>query len=966
MAPKVKTCQCQWATPDDSRFGLHFEDEENVNPTQTLVAYLRQKIPGVDEEMNEGILFVLPLPKMNEVENVRQFKQKAHRYTKGALLITKFQSLPSKNLLFFERPSLQMVHLAPADHPPSTLAKLGDEFKQSMNSKATRIHGVVPLMPETSSFTRIVTVHGACHAEPFAQMYMRLKQFQACGDVAELKAMLLRIEGDENPRGLQFLLGHAKAYIKAQSWTHTDESAFRAAVDPHVSALLGHETYAELSHTNDSPGASRRGSARPDVITEGGRLVEEHKLTAGGDPAVQAVHGWRSAEAAEASRGKEAPTPIGMFLTIRPRVIEVGHILLAMYRVGTSREASWQAAVDHTISVGGASTTSNLLETLQVAGFFVCVGKALSALDTLLQSPRELPPIAESVFPNRAVTDFKIAVDKDDLGTLYSAQLLRTNDMRIFRATWSRREHGPRDVVVKVFERQDHGDSADFDPTAYGESAHATAARIGLAPTLIFFGDALPNTKTGWFVAVMDHVVSSNHITKQHIQALRAVPHILEQHGLIHGDLRLPNIVFTNDGTVQLVDWNWAGHTSRPPRYPHSLNMNLRWAPGVAPGTEIKPAHDMHQLFKLASALEQKMGEDTFLVAEHVRDMSATELYNNPRTTSSAQPLSPSSSSTLVSATTTPPPLSYRNHTAQDRVIQPLSQHLFPEKEQKRMKRVAGERIKVLKFNDEEAYMLWNVLIDRCEEYGEPFWAVNSHPSRALLASGGKDKIYVHKTDAAYPFCEPIRSRTSASISFLSSRSTSTPRHCLAVGLAHVPKVVLGRTIPTTYCSSKYHLILSGTPLQSALTELRSLLDQEVRRHYVLASSQQGPQEVVQHPRRAVRRPGRIARLLNPDPLHRVPIRASNGGRPVPDSRRHGAADPQEEIRGHKRFRQLHSYKNVKEIYSSFEDEAEAGAEPADASTAAPAAPVAAAAPIAVTVALLKAVHVPAALAKRR
>nr|GAT45859.1 coatomer subunit alpha-2 [Mycena chlorophos] len=35
---------------------------------------------------------------------------------------------------------------------------------------------------------------------------------------------------------------------------------------------------------------------------------------------------------------------------------------------------------------------------------------------------------------------------------------------------------------------------------------------------------------------------------------------------------------------------------------------------------------------------------------------------------------------------------------------------------------------------------LWNVLIDRCEEYGEPFWAVNSHPSRALLASGGKDK----------------------------------------------------------------------------------------------------------------------------------------------------------------------------------------------------------------------------------
>nr|GAT55344.1 predicted protein [Mycena chlorophos] len=443
-------CRCWWAHIDPTQpFGLRFDGPEDVNPEQTPLEYLEAKIPGLNSTiLSESVLYVVAHAKLKWISNLEMFKSSATPLRNLALVSYQFKDLEvEKFVLCLERRNVRRILLEAASASPATLAKLGPELRGCMDDKATRIHGVVPFLRDDPK--RMITVHGACHAEPIAELWTHLKEIESCADARRLKSKLLLIRGAEDPRTLQTLLDFARSFIITTQMAHTDEATFCDEIQIHIPFLVGYQT-TKVYHTHidrqrdsqsDASSCSSSGStAAPDLVTEtaqGTRLVTVAKLAGPGDPAVQAVYSWRSAEATQASLVEDVPQmkpSIGLFLAVRPGIVQIGHIFLNLYRVAEApdiEDGSWQAAVDHAFPVGGTSTRDpSLLEMLKVAAYFVCVGKALAALDTLRGRTEGLPPIAEGVFPRRTA-GYKMPVD-GDWGSLGQAHLLHPNDMRVF------------------------------------------------------------------------------------------------------------------------------------------------------------------------------------------------------------------------------------------------------------------------------------------------------------------------------------------------------------------------------------------------------------------------------------------------------------------------------------------------------------------------------------------------------
>ncbi|CDO70207.1 hypothetical protein BN946_scf184942.g7 [Trametes cinnabarina] len=70
---------------------------------------------------------------------------------------------------------------------------------------------------------------------------------------------------------------------------------------------------------------------------------------------------------------------------------------------------------------------------------------------------------------------------------------------------------------------------------------------------------------------------------------------LLEQEGLVHGDVRRPNVVTVQraDGTTggMLIDFDWSGRHGEV-YYPSLLNPDVGWQQGVGPAQPIQSGHD--------------------------------------------------------------------------------------------------------------------------------------------------------------------------------------------------------------------------------------------------------------------------------------------------------------------------------------------------------------------------------------
>ncbi|CDO71505.1 hypothetical protein BN946_scf184910.g4 [Trametes cinnabarina] len=137
----------------------------------------------------------------------------------------------------------------------------------------------------------------------------------------------------------------------------------------------------------------------------------------------------------------------------------------------------------------------------------------------------------------------------------------------------------------------------------YGEKAHRELAKRNppLAPKL----HACVRLVGGTTMVVMDIVpgkvtAASKQYAKQPlpsamIRDVETALKALHEKGLVHGDVRRPNImaITRDDGVTgaMLVDFDWAGENGKV-FYPIMLNLDIAWAQGVQTGQAIRPEHD--------------------------------------------------------------------------------------------------------------------------------------------------------------------------------------------------------------------------------------------------------------------------------------------------------------------------------------------------------------------------------------
>ncbi|KAL7277910.1 hypothetical protein ACG7TL_008860 [Trametes sanguinea] len=147
----------------------------------------------------------------------------------------------------------------------------------------------------------------------------------------------------------------------------------------------------------------------------------------------------------------------------------------------------------------------------------------------------------------------------------------------------------------------------------YGESAHRLLAEHDppLAPRLY----ACAPLVGGAIMVVMAIVPGGNTAWKQYglgplpdsvVRDIEGALKVLEQKGLVHGDVRRPNVVTIQrvDGTTggMLIDFDWSGKHGEV-YYPSLLNQDVSWQQGIAPGQPIRSEHDWEMWRALQSGM---------------------------------------------------------------------------------------------------------------------------------------------------------------------------------------------------------------------------------------------------------------------------------------------------------------------------------------------------------------------------
>jgi len=137
----------------------------------------------------------------------------------------------------------------------------------------------------------------------------------------------------------------------------------------------------------------------------------------------------------------------------------------------------------------------------------------------------------------------------------------------------------------------------------YCEEAHQSLANCGCAPNLY----SVNKVFGGWLMVVMDKVCGIVVDPKRHrpLDALeedtklkvKEVVAYLHEKGYVHGDLRGPNVLITQNSEDKtprpvIIDFDWAGKIGEA-KYPVFLNPAIEWPDGAIYGSLIKVVHDL-------------------------------------------------------------------------------------------------------------------------------------------------------------------------------------------------------------------------------------------------------------------------------------------------------------------------------------------------------------------------------------
>ena len=140
-----------------------------------------------------------------------------------------------------------------------------------------------------------------------------------------------------------------------------------------------------------------------------------------------------------------------------------------------------------------------------------------------------------------------------------------------------------------------------FVEEKYGDNVHRYLFGKGLAPELY----DIVSVRGSWKAIIMELLPGTslhdtdmdNEKIMKVISCLENIKKILQGSPYVHGDLRLNNLIVTNDfNVVKVVDFDWAGEESMV-SYPLNLNtIDIAWASGVEPCRPITKKHDSWML----------------------------------------------------------------------------------------------------------------------------------------------------------------------------------------------------------------------------------------------------------------------------------------------------------------------------------------------------------------------------------
>lgn len=143
--------------------------------------------------------------------------------------------------------------------------------------------------------------------------------------------------------------------------------------------------------------------------------------------------------------------------------------------------------------------------------------------------------------------------------------------------------------------------------TAYGADAHRAMASAGFAPKLLYHGEINIEDDAPSYgelrMVVMEYckgitlhdAMQLKKRLPRFADSLREAIAYLHHQNFVFGDLREPNIMVSEEGKVNLVDFNWAGRKGKA-TYPPSISPTIPWAPGVGPLEPITKEHDMRMV----------------------------------------------------------------------------------------------------------------------------------------------------------------------------------------------------------------------------------------------------------------------------------------------------------------------------------------------------------------------------------
>ncbi|KAF7304249.1 hypothetical protein HMN09_00826100 [Mycena chlorophos] len=394
--------------------------------------------------------------------------------------------------------------------------------------------------------------------------------------------------------------------VKAAQEDHRDEAALSAAIRNPMRTLLPDldTTGSRTTTLPVVPGNPTHNATVDGIGRIGGAAVftEEHKLQGAADEILQAVvgHGKHSLQ----------DSLNDVFLhnaNFRPGIIASirRHSIYPSLFLSINDRDHYDTLTQATLRLPNMRHTEES-HCARIALWFNEINKLAKVINTHHNSPEEPPLIPADVFPGR------------DGGHFVNVRRLLHDNGLVLVGTWqrdqSRRDAGGdgEDVVAERDGDAEESVLVKFVPTGrYGTKAHTLAATAKLAPPLYVFRPATDHWDTRYSIAVMGYVAPTVRGPEtKHVQALKNLQQFLDASGLVHGDLRVQNIMFEADGSIKVVDWDWSAHAASRPVYPLDLNRDAYRQAGIVPGGAMLQEHDRVHIQQLIALAESSIARD--------------------------------------------------------------------------------------------------------------------------------------------------------------------------------------------------------------------------------------------------------------------------------------------------------------------------------------------------------------------